>query len=117
MVIFIASAFVLCLVGGSVYLLFLKVERESFLPPQETSLRDLFSEVDALIPPAEKLASYSIVMADARHKLRAADDTDEFFAALEQIVEGLPGFYQTLGDLESLQWNEKALENLSRLFS
>ena len=56
-------------------------------------------------------------MAAARHKLRAADDTDEFFAALEQIVEGLPGFYQTLGDLESLQWNEKALENLSRLFS
>ena len=114
--IFIVIASILCVAAGAVCLLFLKVERESLLAPQETYLRDLFSEIDALLPPAEKLASYSVVMANARHRLRETDDTDEFFAALEQIIEGLPGFYQTLGDLESLQRNDEALENLSRLF-
>ena len=114
--IFIVIASILCVAAGAVCLLFLKVERESLLAPQETYLRDLFSEIDALLPPAEKLASYSVVMANARHRLRETDDTDQFLAALEQIIEGLPGYYQTLCDLESLQRNDEALENLSRLF-
>ena len=87
--IFIVIASILCVAAGAVCLLFLKVERESLLAPQETYLRDLFSEIDALLPPAEKLASYSVVMANARHRLRETDDTDEFLAALVGKVHGL----------------------------
>lgn len=93
-----------------------RTTREHLPNTQESYVEILQREVIDLLPTAADLALYSVAMAHARHALDEAKDTDEFLESLGVLVEGLPGYHQSLGDLKSLLRDEKALENLSKLF-
>lgn len=107
----------LFIVAAGLFVMYVTRTTKEQLPnTQENYVEILQREVVDLLPTAADLALYSVEMAHARHVLDEARDTDEFLESLEILAKGLSGYYQSLGDLKSLLRDEKALENLSKLF-